>query len=62
MWLALTDEWRSAAELAEAAGIRERGSSIVLVSLVERGLAERRPAVSRWEYCRAGTEGDDGPG
>ena len=42
MLLALTDEWQTAQELAEVAGIPVKGAGTVLLALHKQGHAERR--------------------
>jgi predicted Rossmann fold nucleotide-binding protein DprA/Smf involved in DNA uptake len=57
MLLALTDEWQTAHDLAEVAGIPVKGAGTVLLALHKQGLAERRDGgKSRylWRARRAG--------
>jgi hypothetical protein len=42
MLLALTDQWQTAGELAEVAGIPVKGAGTVLLALHNQRLAERR--------------------
>jgi hypothetical protein len=52
VYLALTDEWQPAQNIAGIAVIPVKGAGTALLALARRGLAERRDGGRAYEYRR----------